>query len=102
MVWPELPEAQYFKVSSEPIVKLILPKLDDLQESEGIKVDKIGEVDVRTETGEINKVFRYFCATKDMALQFLAKLNVEEEGVVIRVETEQGEFGKDINGIFTV
>ena len=102
MVWPELPEAQYFKVSSEPIVKLILPKLDDLQESEGIKVDKIGEEDVRTETGEINKVFRYFCATKDMALQFLAKLNVEEEGVVIRVETEQGEFGKDINGIFTV
>ena len=102
MVWPELPEAQYFKVSSEPIVKLILPKLDDLQEAEGIKVEKIGEEDVRTESGEINKVFRYFCATKDMALQFLAKLNVEEEGVVIRVETNDGEFGKDINGIFTV
>jgi len=63
---------------------------------------KVSEEDVRTESGEINRVFRYRCANREDALKFLALFKVEEEGVVVRVETNEGEFGKDINGVFTV
>ena len=102
MIWPELPHASYFRQSSEPKVKLVMPSAEELSRQEGLNVEKVSEEDVRTESGEINRVFRYRCANREDALKFLALFKVEEEGVVVRVETNEGEFGKDINGVFTV
>lgn len=102
MVWPELPNAAYFRQSSEPKVKLVMPSAEELSRQDGLEVEKLGEEDVRAESGEINRVFRYRCANRENALRFLALFKVEEEGVVVRVETAEGEFGKDINGVFTV
>ena len=102
MIWPELPHATYFRQSSEPKVNLVMPSAEELSRQEGLNVEKLGEEDVRTETGEINRVFRYRCANREDALKFLALFKVEEEGVVVRVETTEGEFGKDINGVFTM
>ncbi|MBO4619493.1 MAG: hypothetical protein J5654_05225 [Victivallales bacterium] len=102
MIWPELPHASYFRQSSEPKVKLVMPSAEELSRQEGLSIEKLGEEDVRTESGEINRVFRYRCANREEALKFLALFKVEEEGVVVRVETAEGEFGKDINGVFTL
>ena len=102
MVWPELPNAAYFRQSSEPKVKLVMPSAEELSRQEGLEVEKLGAEDIRTESGEINRVFRYRCANRESALRFLALFKVEEEGIVVRVETAEGEFGKDINGVFTV
>ena len=102
MVWPELPHASYFRQSSEPKVKLVMPSAEELSRQEGLSVEKLGAEDVRTESGEINRVFRYRCGSREDALKFLALFKVEEEGVVVRVKTAEGEFGKDINGVFTV
>ena len=102
MVWPDLPNASYFRQSSEPKVNLVMPSAEELSRQEGLEVEKLGAEDIRTETGEINRVFRYRCANRENALRFLALFKVEEEGIVVRVETADGEFGKDINGVFTV
>ncbi|MBP5301202.1 MAG: hypothetical protein J6Y80_07320 [Victivallales bacterium] len=102
MVWPELPNASYFRQSSEPKVKLVVPSPEELSRQEGLNVEKLGAEDVRTESGEINRVFRYRCDSREAALRFLALFKVEEEGIVVRVETPEGEFGKDLNGVFTV
>lgn len=96
MVWPELPSAGYFKVSSEPHVRVILPNVDNAES----KLENLGVEDVRTETGEINRIFRFRCSDKSQALEFLNKFQIEEEGIVAIIETDDGECGKDINGIF--
>ncbi len=101
MVWPELPGASYFKVSAEPAVKLELPNMDDFMHDSGIHVDDLGSVDEKSESGEIIRVFLYRCDSKNNALLFLSKFNVEEEGIMVRVDTPEGQVGKDFNGIFT-
>ena len=102
MIWPELPHATYFRQSTEPKVKLVMPTAEELSRQEGLHVEKLGEEDIRTETGELNRVFRYRCVNREDALKFLNLFKVEEEGVVVRVETAEGEFGKDLNGVFTM
>ena len=36
-----------------------------------------------------------------MAMLFLENFQVNEEGIVVQVETPDGVFGKDENGIYT-
>lgn len=99
MVWPELPSASYFRQSTEPVVSLELPKLEDMKG----EIENLGSEDVKLENGEINRVFRFKTASREKALDFLGKFKIEEEGIVVRVLTDHdGEFGKDINGTFAV
>lgn len=99
MIWPELPLSNYFKVSSEPIVSVMAPDLDKLRE-QGLHVESLGAEDVRMDSGEINRVFRYKVANKEEAIKLLNNFDIKEEGIVVKVETADGEFGKDIRGVF--
>lgn len=99
MIWPDIPLSNYFKVSSEPIVSMLLPDLDKMR-AQGIQVEGLGTEDVRTETGEVNRIYRFKVPTKEDAIKFLGNIDITEEGLVVRVETNEGVFGKDINGVF--
>ena len=101
-VLPELPGAQYFKVSTEPDVLLALPDVDALNREGDLQMESLGVEDISNEAGEFSRCFRYSTISKENALTFLEKTDVQEEGVVIHVETPEGVFGKDINGIFEV
>lgn len=98
MIWPELPFANYFRQSTEPVVSLELPNMDEMKG----EIENLGSEDIRLENGEVNRVFRFKTTTREKALGFLDKFKIEEEGIVVRVETDHdGVLGKDINGIFT-
>ena len=101
-VLPELPGAQYFKVSTEPDVLLALPDVDALNREGDLQMESLGVEDISNEAGEFSRCFRYSTISKENALTFLEKTDVQEEGVVIHVETPEGVFGKDINGIFEI
>jgi len=101
-ILPELPSAQYFKVSTEPDVMLILPDVDALNREGDLQVKSLGVEDISNEAGEFSRCFKYSTVNKENALTFLEKTDVQEEGIVIHVETPEGMFGKDINGIFEV
>ncbi len=96
MTWPELPSANYFRQSTEPVVKLELPNIVE----SGGEIENLGSEDVRLDTGEINRVFRFKTSTREKAIEFLNKFNIDEEGIMVQITTDEGEFGKDINGIF--
>ncbi len=98
MTWPELPNASYFKVSKEPAASLPLP---DLKSASAAHIEDLGVEDVKTETGEVNRVYRFRAPTKEEAIKFLSSVEVKEEGLVVRVTTADGEYGKDSNGVFT-
>ncbi len=98
MLWPDIPQSTYFKVSSEPQVSLVLPDLTN--NKSGVKVENLGVEDIRTESGEINRVYRFKVSTKEEAIKFLNSFEIQEEGLVVRVETADGAYGKDMNGVF--
>ena len=93
---PELPNAQYFKVSTEPSVQLELPNMAD----QNIDIKDMGREEIRTEDGSIVLCYKYSCQNKDDAMYFLENLQLNEEGVMIQVQTPDGYLGKDMEGIF--
>ena len=99
MTWPELPGAAYFKVSGEPEVHLDIPDMG-AEESE-TSITSLGTEDIKGDGGEITHVFKFSCPSRDEAIAYLEKFSLDEEGVMVQVETEEGIFAKDINGIFT-
>lgn len=99
MTWPELPFANYFKVSSEPQVSMLAPDMEKLK-SMGLHVENLGAEDVRMDNGEINRVYRFKAADRSEAITLLESFDIREEGLLVRVQTAEGEFGKDIHGIF--
>ncbi|MFA6929919.1 MAG: hypothetical protein WCT05_06305 [Lentisphaeria bacterium] len=99
-ILPELPGATYFKVSTEPDVMLDLPDVDALNREGDLQVKSLGVEDLLSESGEYSRCFKYSTVNKANALAFLEKTEVKEEGIVIHVETPEGIFGKDLNGIF--
>ncbi len=100
-VLPELPGAEYFKVSPEPEVLLEIPVLDE-QEAADLHIESIGIEEMEdSQGGGFIRCYKYRADTKEHALDFLQKFEVNEEGIVVQVETAQGVFGKDENGIFT-
>ena len=99
MTWPELPYANYFKVSSEPQVSMLTPDMDKLKEM-GLHVENLGVEDMRMKNGEINRVYRFRAADKNEAITLLETFDIKEEGVVVRVQTAEGVFGKDVHGVF--
>ncbi|NMA41756.1 MAG: hypothetical protein GX946_00055 [Oligosphaeraceae bacterium] len=99
-ILPELPGATYFKVSTEPAVRLELPDMTAISEQGELQIKSLGVEDVISELGEFSRCYRYSTESKSTALAFLEKTAVGEEGVIIHVETPEGIFGKDLNGIF--
>ncbi|MDD3695916.1 MAG: hypothetical protein PHG44_08125 [Lentisphaeria bacterium] len=99
-ILPELPGAEYFKVSTEPAVRLELPDMTAISSDGELQIKSLGVEDVTNELGEFSRCYRYSVESKERALEFLEKTAVGEEGVVIHVETPEGVFGKDLNGIF--
>ncbi|OQC11822.1 MAG: hypothetical protein BWX73_03292 [Lentisphaerae bacterium ADurb.Bin082] len=101
-VLPELPNAVYFKVSTEPNVQLEIPDIDKLAADKDIHVENLGVQELAGAHGEFTRCYRYRTDTKKAALDFLESFVVNEEGIVIHVETQEGTWGKDENGIFEV
>jgi len=101
-VLPELPNAVYFKVSTEPDVQLEIPDIDKLAADKDIHVENLGVQELAGAHGEFTRCYRYRTDTKKAALDFLESFVVNEEGIVIHVETQEGTWGKDENGIFEV
>lgn len=95
-VMPELPNAQYFKVSTEPSVQLEMPNMAE----QNIDIKDLGREEIRTEDGSIVLCYKYSCQSRDDAMYFLENLVLNEEGITIQVETPEGYLGKDMEGIF--
>ena len=93
---PELPNAQYFKVSTEPSVQLEMPNMAE----QNIDMKELGREEIRTEDGSIVLCYKYSCQSREDAMYFLENLTLNEEGVTIQVETPEGYLGKDMEGIF--
>lgn len=98
-IWPELAQAQYFKVSTEPIVQLHLPDMNALNTQEDLQITALGEEDFTREDGAFVRCFRFRTVSIAKGLSFLEKFEVNEEGVMVLVETPEGLLKKDMNGI---
>ena len=101
IVLPELPNASYFKVSTEPKVLLELPDLQQF-ETQDIHIESLGFEDIEGENGEFNRVFKYKTDTLESARNFLNTIEVNEAGIIIHIETKEGIIGKDENGVFSI
>jgi len=102
IVLPELPNASYFKVSTEPKVLLELPDLQQLSETKDLHIESLGHEDLEGENGEFNRVFKYKTDTLEAARNFLDSIEVKEAGIIIHIETNEGIIGKDENGVFSI
>ena len=97
-VLPELPHAQYFKVSTEPEVQLVIPNLSQMK----MQVESLGVEDVQNESGEFLRLYKYRAASREEAEKFLDQFDINEVGISVHVETPDGILGKDENGVFTL
>lgn len=97
-VLPELPHAQYFKVSTEPEVQLVIPNLSQMK----MQVESLGIEDVQNESGEFLRLYKYRAASREEAEKFLEQFDINEVGIIVHVETPDGILGKDENGVFTL
>lgn len=101
-VLPELTNAQYFKVSTEPIVQLDIPDLDKLSQDKHVHIESLGTEDVAGDNGEFIRLYKYRADSRQQAEDFLENFNIHEVGILVHVETPDGILGKDENGVFTL
>lgn len=101
-VLPELPGATYFKVSTEPEVMLDVPDIEKMAADKNLKIENLGVEDITNPDGGITRCYKYRTDSEKSAKIFLEDFQVNEEGIVIHVETPEGIFGRDENGIFSV
>lgn len=97
-VLPELPHAQYFKVSTEPEVQMILPNISQMK----MNVESLGIEEVQNENGEFIRLYKYFSSSREEAEKFLNQFDINEVGIVVQIQTADGILGKDENGMFTL
>ena len=98
-VLPELEGAQYFKVSDEPEVKLDIPDIKEIG-ADG-EIESLGVEDATDAEGSFTRCYKYRIHSRETAMAFLENFQINEEGIVVQVETDEGVLGKDENGIFT-
>ncbi len=97
-VLPEIPNAVYFKVSTEPQVLLQVPTAAD---NLGFDVENLGTEDIVLDNGSYAKVFHFHIDTKEHALHYLDLFQIGEEGIIAQVKLDDGTVvGKDINGVY--
>ena len=98
-VLPELEGASYFKVSEEPEVKLDIPDIKSIG-ADG-EIESLGVEDATDSEGSFTRCYKYRIHNRETAMAFLENFQINEEGIVVQVETDEGVLGKDENGIFT-
>ncbi|MBQ7650489.1 MAG: hypothetical protein IJS15_05995 [Victivallales bacterium] len=98
-VLPELEGASYFKVSEEPEVKLDIPDIKTIG-ADG-EIESLGVEDATDAEGSFTRCYKYRIHSRETAMAFLENFQINEEGIVVQVETDEGVLGKDENGIFT-
>ena len=94
-VMPELPHAQYFKVSTEPVVNFVPPEVD----ANKFNIKDEGIEDIQTDDGRYFVCYKYSSDSKAQALDFLNRFNVDESGIMVRVITPEGDFMKTEDGL---
>ncbi|NLF19422.1 MAG: hypothetical protein GX595_19510 [Lentisphaerae bacterium] len=97
-VLPELPGAEYFRVSTAPDVMLEIPDIEQLLRDEDLKIEHVENRE--GEGDDYSRYFVYRAPDKQNALEFLKRARVSEPGVHVLVETPEGTWGKDENGIY--
>jgi hypothetical protein len=97
-VLPELPQAEYFRVSTAPEVKLEVPDIGQLLRDEALKIEHVENRE--GEGDDFSQYYVYRAPDKQSALEFLKRANVSEAGVHVVVQTPDGTWGKDENGIY--
>ena len=98
-VLPELEGASYFKVSEEPEVMLDIPDIKSIG-ADG-EIESLGVEDATDAEGSFTRCYKYRIHSRETAMAFLENFQINEEGIVVQVETDDGVLGKDENGIFT-
>jgi hypothetical protein len=97
-ILPELPQAEYFRVSTAPDVQLEVPDIEQLLRDEALSIE---HVENREGVGDdFSQYYVYRAPDKKGALDFLKRANVSEAGVHVVVQTPEGTWGKDENGIY--
>lgn len=97
-VLPELPGAEYFRVSTAPEVMLEIPDIEQLLRDENLKVEHVENRE--GEGDDYSQYYVYKAPDKQNALEFLKRARVSEPGVHVIVQTPEGTWGKDENGIY--
>jgi hypothetical protein len=97
-VLPEIAEAQYFRVSEAPEVMLEIPDIEQLLRDANLKVEHVENRE--GEGKDYSQYYVYRSPDKQNALEFLKRANVTEAGVHVIVQTPEGTWGKDENGIY--
>jgi len=97
-ILPELPQAEYFRVSTAPEVQLEVPDIEQLLRDEALNIEHVGNRE--GEGDDYSQYYVYRASDKRSALEFLKRANVSEAGVHVVVETPEGTWGKDENGIY--
>jgi hypothetical protein len=97
-VLPELPNAEYFRVSEAPGVMLEIPDIEQLLRDENLKVEHVENRE--GEGKDYSQYYVYRAPDKQNALEFLKRARVTEAGVHVIVQTPEGTWGKDENGIY--
>ncbi|MBN2449222.1 MAG: hypothetical protein JXR77_02470 [Lentisphaeria bacterium] len=97
-VFPELPDAEYFRVSAAPEVNLEIPDIEQLLRDSAMKIEHVENRE--GEGDDFNQYYTYRAPDKSSALEFLRRVNVSEANVHVVVQTPEGVWGKDENGIY--
>ena len=97
-LFPELPHAEYFRVSKAPRVEMDVPDIQQLMADEELNITYVGEQEGE---GDDFAIYHHYQAPdKESALAFLEKVEIKSDDAHILVETPEGRLGKDVNGIY--
>jgi hypothetical protein len=97
-VLPEIAEAEYFRVSEAPEVMLEIPDIEQLLRDADLHIEHVENRE--GEGKDYSQYYVYRAPDKQNALEFLKRANVTEAGVHVIVQTPEGTWGKDENGIY--
>lgn len=93
---PEQPGAEYFRVSTAPEVRLEVPEIEKVLHDSTLEVQH----KENREGDDYSMCYVYQSPDKATALEFLRRIQIAEAGVHVVVETPEGRWGKDENGIY--
>ena len=97
-VLPEMGQAEYFRVSTAPGVDVEVPNLEQLLADEALHVEHVEDRD--GEGDDYTKYYVYKAQDKTSAMTFLQRAEIQTDGAHVVVQTPEGTWGKDVNGIY--
>ena len=96
-LWPELPGAEYFRVSTAPEVSLDVPDIQALMADKDINITFVE----RREAEDFTMHHIYNAPDEKSAMTFLEKVEIKSPDVNIVVETPDLIYRKNIKGLVT-